>query len=101
MTSARGRAPGKAAATREATVLRRSDPFDLQVIDQGIVKANVEERFTDPDGVEHTLQTTKTPFIHPATKEKALLGVALMWQLLHFLSSFPVLKTGNVAPSSV
>jgi len=50
---------------------------DLQVIDSGQPKTEIEERLTDADGRTRILHTIKIPFTPPGTSAPALLGVAV------------------------
>ncbi len=49
---------------------------DLEVMSGGTERLVVEERITDPSGVEHVVSTIKIPFVFSGTDARAVLGVA-------------------------
>lgn len=50
---------------------------DLEVIENGRMKFIPDETFTDHQGQQRILQTTKIPFLEPGSQETAMLGIAV------------------------
>ena len=61
---------------KSPTEVERFRRNDLEVMSGGTQRLVVEERVTDPAGVEHVVSTIKIPFIFSGTDARAVLGVA-------------------------
>jgi PAS domain S-box-containing protein len=61
---------------RISSEVERFRRHDLEVTQGGNERLVVEERVTDPTGVEHLVRTIKIPFVFSGTAARAVLGVA-------------------------